>query len=241
MSLEVEAVLDNLIQIGDRNSQAILKLTEALRALKTDVEGLKQIVNHIPPVEVNSRDLPRMITPSLEQMYTQKYKTPSDINLHLPTLRKYAEKCSHITEFGVRWVVSTWALLAGKPQKLISYDMNYHPSIEKAKEIAAENNIHFTFNANNVLDIEIEETDLLFIDTYHTYHQLKKELELHADKVRRYIILHDTNIYGRRSADGFNKGLLDAIEAYLRENSNWKIIEQNNDNIGLIVMERINP
>jgi tetratricopeptide (TPR) repeat protein len=194
-----------------------------------------------PPVESNSLDPSQKITSSLEQMYAQKCKTPSDINLHLPTLKKYAEKCSHVTEFGVRWVVSTWALLAGKPQKLICYDINYHPNIEKAKEIAAENNIHFTFNANNVLDIEIEETELLFIDTYHTYHQLKKELELHACNAKRYIILHDTIIYGRRSADGFNKGLLDAIEAYLRENSNWKIIEQSNDNIGLTVMERINP
>jgi hypothetical protein len=241
MNLEVEAVLSNLIQIGDRNSQAILKLTETLRIIKTDIENLKQKVNHCPPVELNSVDPPRKISSSLEQMYTQKCKTPSDINLHLPTVRKYAEKCSHITEFGVRWVVSTWALLAGKPQKLICYDLNYHANLEKAKDIAAENNIHFTFNANNVLDIEIEETDLLFIDTYHTYHQLKKELELHASKVRRFIILHDTNIYGRRSADGFNKGLLDAVEAYLRKNSNWRIIEQSNDNIGLAVMERNNP
>jgi hypothetical protein len=241
MNLEVEEILNSLVQIGDRNSQAILKLTETIKTIKSDIENLKQKASHYPPVGLNSLDPPRKISSSLEKMYAQKCKTPSDINLHLPTLRKYAEKCSHITEFGVRWVVSTWALLAGKPQKLICYDLEYHSNIEKAKDIAAENNIHFTFNADNVLDIEIEETDLLFIDTHHTYHQLIKELELHAYKVRRYIILHDTNIYGRRSADGLNKGLLDAVEAYLRKNSNWRIIEQSNDNIGLAVMERINP
>ena len=87
----------------------------------------------------------------------------------MPILRKYAEKCSHITEFGVRGVVSTWAILAAKPKKLISYDIKYHTNIEKAKEIAAENNIHFTFCTKNVLHLEITDTDLLFIDTYHTY------------------------------------------------------------------------
>lgn len=210
------------------------------KIMNLEVEDLKQKVNHSSTVESNSLDPSRKITSSLEQMYMQKCKTPSDINLHLPTLKKYAEKCSHITEFGVRWVVSTWALLSAKPQKLNSYDIRYHPNIEKAKKIAAENNIDFTFNTKNVLHIEITDTDLLFIDTYHTYDQLKEELCLHGNKARKYLIMHDTTIFGRRSADGSNKGLLDAIEEYLSQNPHWKIIEQTSDNVGLTVMQRLN-
>ena len=44
--------------------------------------------------------------------------------------------------------------------------------------------------------LEIEETDLLFIDTWHDYLQLKKELFRHSNKVKKYIILHDTVFYG---------------------------------------------
>jgi hypothetical protein len=49
-----------------------------------------------------------------------------------------------------------------------------------------------TYLGNNVLEVEIEETELLFIDTYHYYAQLKKELKLHAGKISRYIAFHDT-------------------------------------------------
>ena len=38
--------------------------------------------------------------------------TKSDINEHLAVMHKYADECNHITEFGVRTGVSTWAWLA---------------------------------------------------------------------------------------------------------------------------------
>jgi hypothetical protein len=37
--------------------------------------------------------------------------------------------------------------------------------------------------------VEIEETDLLFIDTCDIYGQLQQELRLHAAKVRKYLVL----------------------------------------------------
>ena len=59
----------------------------------------------------------------LEQNYNKALNTPSDIYQHLPTLLKYGKECNHITEFGVRGIVSTWALLMAQPEKLISYDI----------------------------------------------------------------------------------------------------------------------
>jgi hypothetical protein len=201
--------------------------------------GANPKTNPDTTAEMNSAEKTPKISATLEKIYTQKCERPSDINQHLPILRKYAEQCNHITEFGAKGAVSTWALLAGKPRILNSYDIRYHPDIEKAKKIAAENNIDFTFNTKNVLHIEITDTDLLFIDTYHTYDQLKEELRLHGNKASKYLILHDTNIFGRRSVDGSNKGLLDAIEEYLSQNPHWKIIEQTSDNVGLTVMQRL--
>ena len=49
----------------------------------------------------------------------------SDINEHLPVLREYGDKVDHITEMGVRGIVSTYALLASRPKKMISYDIVY--------------------------------------------------------------------------------------------------------------------
>ena len=64
--------------------------------------------------------------------YEKKCNTSSDINELLPILKEYAQGCSHVTELGTRGVRSTWALLAGNPGTLITYDIIYRPEIESA-------------------------------------------------------------------------------------------------------------
>ena len=110
------------------------------------------------------------MTSDLEINYQTRCESPSDINQHLPTLKRYAEECEHITEMGVRWVVSTFAFMAGLPKKLISYDIdpleNWGFKTEEIVDLAKENGIEFQFKIANTLDLEIEETDLLFLDAY---------------------------------------------------------------------------
>jgi len=113
--------------------------------------------------------------------YSELCQIPSDINEHLITLKEYSEECDTITEMGVRWIVSTWALLSGNPKKMVSIDLN-HPSIfggniDEVYDAISETNINFTFIESDSLTIEIEPCDLLFIDTWHDYLQLKKELK----------------------------------------------------------------
>ncbi len=190
----------------------------------------------------------REITPELGQIYTILCSNNGenvDIFEHTPTLKSYAEQCDHVTEFGVRWVVSTWGLLAGKPKTMVSYDINYHERIERVKKVAAENSIDFKFVRANTLNIVIDGTDLLFIDSLHTYIQLSKELALHASKVRKYIILHDTITYAHHGmgpelgGDLVPKGLLDAMFEFLKVNPNWKVKQQFTNNNGLTVLERL--
>jgi hypothetical protein len=179
----------------------------------------------------------------IEQTYTKLCNTPSDINEHLPTLRRYAEECEHITEMGVRWVVSTWALLSGGPKKIVSYDIE-HPSrfgvnFDAVFSVAQENGIDFSFHEKNVLEVEIEPTDMLFIDTVHNYEQLKAELHLHSQKVKKYIVLHDTMTFGNRNETTDGPGLLPAMHEFLFSNRNWIIKEQYLNNNGLTILERV--
>ncbi len=169
---------------------------------------------------------------------------PSDINEHLNTLASYAKKCEHITELGVRWVVSTWALASGNPKKLRSYDIQ-HPnnqggsdSLNQLLEAISETSIDFSFTEADDLTIEIEETDLLFIDTWHVYDQLKKELELHGNKARKYIIFHDTVTFGEHG-EGGGVGLMPAINEFLQSNTNWKIEKHFLNNNGLMILKRL--
>lgn len=186
------------------------------------------------------------------QIHESLKKTPSDINEHLDTLYTYGKMCKHITEFGVRWVVSTWSLLATQPNKMISYDIA-HPgefgdygknSFDMLMNAVKEYNLNYNFIQNDTTKIIIDETDLLFIDTWHTYDQLICELRLHNNKVKKYIILHDTETFGEvgetlHNKQGPYKGLNYAIKEFLNENKNWDVEHVYKNNNGLTVLKRL--
>lgn len=161
-------------------------------------------------------------------------RTPSDIRRHCPTLRRLAGACETVTEFGTRYGVSTTALLAGRPRRLVTYDVQRPPTLPLLKRIAGETDLRFI--RADVLDVDIEPTDLLFIDTRHTYGQLKAELARHAGRVHRYLVIHDTRTFGRRGEDG-GPGLRPAVEELLAEGE-WELRLDSKADNGLIVLER---
>jgi len=181
----------------------------------------------------------------IEEKFKAVGLTHSTIGEHVLTLRSYAGKCNHVTEFGVERIGSTWALLAALPEKLVCVDM-VHPSavganLDEITNAAKEAGVNFQFIHANDLYIFIDPTDMLFIDTLHTYDQLRQELSLHAPNVRKYILMHDTETYGVVGSVPGQRGLLPALEEFLvsKEGSNWKIIEVFRNMHGLTVIERI--
>jgi hypothetical protein len=186
---------------------------------------------------------------TIEDFYDYHRTQPSDIHEHLPTLARYAQGCAHITEMGVRTVVSTWAFLHARPRKLVCIDINAAP-LETAQRLAASNGVQLEFRQADTGDdkFEIEPTDLLFIDTWHVYEHLKREFDLHAEQARRWIILHDTTTYAD-FGEGYTyacatrparrrKGLWPAIEEFLLQNRHWQLWEKYANNNGLTVLAR---
>ena len=179
---------------------------------------------------------------TINELYNERCSKSSDINEHLPILFKYAKKCDHITEFGVRTGNSTIAFLAANPKKLISYDINIDKEIQLLTDLSIKENINFYYIIHSSHTAEIEYTDLLFIDTDHGEFGTSKELENTKGKISKYIILHDSVTFGRYDAgDGnpINRGILFAIDKFLNENKNWKIIEDLKNNNGLLVLGNI--
>lgn len=175
----------------------------------------------------------------IDDIYEQKCAERSDINEHLPTLDCYAARCEHVTEFGVRSVVSTWALINGLPKKVVSYDLSSpgEDVLQTVREVAREANVGFIFHQANVLEIQIEPTDLLFIDTYHTCRQLKAELNRHSAQVRKWIIMHDTETFGWRG-EGDELGLNLAIAEFMQAHPEWSEIARFRNNNGLTILQR---
>lgn len=199
----------------------------------------------------------------------------SDINEHVGTLAKYAGQCSEVCEFGVRGGVSTWGLLAGLLSRaetlgpaacpvlsLSGYDLDEAPEATYGSHASdGSGRIKLTFHRGSVLDAPPVSCDLLFIDTFHVYGQLKRELARHAAGVRRYIAMHDTAVDGERGEAvraGWNtpdtlsrleretgipapemlQGLQKALDEFLAEHPEWHVLEKWNNNNGLTVLGR---
>ena len=184
----------------------------------------------------------------IKENYELAKNTPSDINEHIDTLYNLAKECSHITEMGVRNVVSTWAFMLRNPETLVGIDLHTNPNVTTAEFIYPK----WKFIKADTTKITINETDLLFIDTLHIYSQLKKELILHANKVKKYIVLHDTTTYGFTDEPTSwqtpeimenykvedKKGLQPAIIEFLNDNPEWILFKEYTNNNGLTILKR---
>ena len=65
----------------------------------------------------------------------------------------------------------------------------HNANLDEVYEIAKDNNVEYNFILEDTTKVKIEPTELLFIDTDHTYEHLKKELSLHSSKVSKWIII----------------------------------------------------
>lgn len=201
--------------------------------------------------------------PEVDRLYNQVETTRSDINEHIRTLYHYSKKCSTVAECGVRSCVSTWAFVKGlrdnnsTRKKLIGVDINYCERIEKVSSVCKSNDINYIFIMGDDIKVDLCNVDLLFIDTWHVYAHLIRELNKHHHNVRMYIILHDTYIDGKKGEtirngwnakhqsqltgypiDDINRGLDDAINEFVKNNNMWVIHKVYTNNNGLTILKR---
>jgi len=210
----------------------------------------------------------------LRNKYISLCNQPSDINQHLPTLCKYASECNSVFETGVRGVISSYALTYGllnNPNKhtkkeILLNDLtecNISEFIRCTRQLPID--INYIWKSNLNIDL-LQKYDLTFIDTFHVYGQLKRELEKFSKFTNKYIIMHDTTIdgvigeakrgggygnyyYTNNKMDELSKitnlpvneilnGLWPAIEEFLAMNHDWKLKERFTNNNGLTILEK---
>ncbi len=198
--------------------------------------------------------------------YARAIAARGDTYVHLPTLRALTHRAwldanqlsgpmgfresrggfgADVVEFGVRDVCTTWAFLAARPRSLVSVDIADPPALEldAAYAAATEEGIDFRFVKSDTLALEPVSCDLLFIDTKHTYQQLRGELALHAGGVRRFIAFHDTMSFGDVGDDGTRPGLQAAVEdlcdGEIRGTGKWALRYHDERCAGLAVVERL--
>ena len=207
----------------------------------------------------------------LEQNFIETCNRQNDLTPYCPLLDHMAAHVSSVVEMGIGplnlGLNSTWGLLHGlyrseikNPKKYVAIDYPQHipnnplnTHIFYAQNIARELGIDFNFIEANSIEVSIEETDLLFIDTDHRYQHLIQELILHSPKVKKYIIMHDTSgFYGHREDLPYDHekrgelknspekyGLWPCVVDFLNDNKEWKLLHRYEDNSGMTIIERI--
>jgi hypothetical protein len=207
----------------------------------------KKVQTETKPIEkvIKTENLP---VDKIKEKYIELVHTESDINELLPYLYETSLACDHVTEFGVRRPTSTYAILAAHPKRVVSYDIGrYDEEVTEVEQLCKEANQNFEFIQKSVLDIEIEETDFLWTDTFHSYSQMKKELQLHAHKVRKFWGAHDWETFkhvgetwypGVADFMSCNEGIYRAIMEFLDENKEWSIYIEDSKNNGIIILKR---
>ena len=172
---------------------------------------------------------------SLDERYEYASKSPSDLNEHCEKLKELASQSSVVVDFSMRPEISTTALLAGQPGQLISVTAKANRIHHDLKKVKGK--CDFKSVTGDSLSTDIPDNDLLFIDTVHTADHFYKELKKHAPRCRRWIVRHDTNIYGERGEDG-QPGLMPALRRFLSEHPEWSVVYHAPNNYGLTVISR---
>jgi hypothetical protein len=140
---------------------------------------------------------------------------------------------------------------------LICCDIAPVPVIDAITALAEDNGILLMFFQMNDLDLPLHSADMVFLDTWHVYGHMRRELDKFGEVARKYIVMHDTSIdaFGGESireaqdipklveASGYpeaeiREGIWPAIEEFLAAHPEWVIKTRYTNCNGLTVLER---
>ena len=176
---------------------------------------------------------------------------------HMETLRSLAVEAAAfadpngivpVVEFGVAGGRSTSALILGATQngqareRVISYDIVESRKARRLRDLAGD---AWRFVHEDTREASrIPECAMLFVDSLHTYAQVRAELA-HAGRVWKFLVFHDTITFGSVGADGEtgqplagSLGIRPAIDELMIRDPTWKIRFHHTHSHGLLCLVR---
>jgi glycosyltransferase involved in cell wall biosynthesis len=197
---------------------------------------MKDPVGKIDNVIVKPAMPPKPLT--LDQVFDKFKNIKRDLNEHFDFLKIMASSVDRVTAFEKR-KESSIPFLAAQPKTYISYQRENDPLQAVLMQVKGNTDYKVT-HAFNSLTTQIEETDLLWIDTIHSANQIYQELNLHAPKVSRFIIIRSTGTFGETAEGSDEPGLNYGLEEFLEKNPEWFVFKVIPHQYGMTVISR-NP
>lgn len=176
---------------------------------------------------------------SLDDAYAASVANSPDFSQHVPTLRELATHCTSAVEM-THHGHGTVALLAGLADREGTSLHTIHETAcaETDRLFDVAGKCKFTKEKRVWTAGVIPQCDLLFIDTYHNAGQLSQELMKNSHKVRKLIVMHDTDFFGELG-DNKGPGLMHAIRGFLNwSGGRWQVYSHTKEQFGLTVLFR---
>lgn len=180
---------------------------------------------------------------NMDSLYQWLLGVKRDLDEHMPTIQEYADRCDHVTDLGHRRE-SVAALVCSKAQHVTIYNPeSADPVVKKLLELIPRNKAveiqpKKVSEAVHTVTEDIDDTDLLFVDTLMTFDRITRVLERFAPKVRKYIIIHDTKLFMQKGEDG-GPGIMFAVRSWLRNDPQWFPVYLTDNQYGLAVYSRV--
>lgn len=175
---------------------------------------------------------PRATIVHEHELLTWAKTLPRDLDQHLDKLAELAAKCQDVTEITHRRE-STVALLQ-TPGKVKSFQAERDRLTQRLLDLyPAKLDVTLIQIEDKLPDIQ--PTEMLFLDTFGSAERLYKELMLYSPKVSKYIVMHDTALYGEQGEDG-KPGMLVALRHFLKTFPKWSVIYHTQNQYGLTVI-----
>lgn len=180
---------------------------------------------------------------SLDKWLAAAAAHPSDFHEHVPTLKELAARCGHATEISAWQKPADVALAAGLGEqgRFTSVCRRAKPQWKHLAKYLGE---RFKGVEAEGAAVELEPTDLLFVDTEHDAEILFAILERHHAKVNKYIVVHCTETFGetgdqRDAAGNAKPGVLQGLGQFLSRHMEWGVIRRDTNNHGLMVLSKL--
>lgn len=191
------------------------------------------------------------MTDQIEQTYHRHVSGGTAIAPHLCRLWDLAKGLDLAVEFGVKRGASSSALLLGA-RRVMSFDVVATAEAKALKTAAGD---RWDYRIEDSRTAAVPDCDLLFIDSLHTFAQMRAELFAHGNKALRYIVCHDVGTFGEVDAVGETGaqawkyvqgqsvplnvcGIRPAIDEFQIENPHWRVAARYVDSHGLLVLKR---
>lgn len=189
---------------------------------------INALLDHVTTVlEFNSE-----IRRQQEQAHGEDYCAIHD------AIRKYMADCDSYMELGTHQGGTASVAMLCKPKKIYLVDLDtskYNNKLSSlATQFCAEHDIELNVKqCDSTSFISVNSTDMLVIDSYHHPAHMLKELNMHGNNVKKYILAHDTtSLLGKQ-----NDSLYRCLKNWASEN-HFVEIERGETNVGYVVFKR---